>query len=71
MSRVSEAKKRADRRQRVKRTIHQALIVALVMVYPALKVLTDWNALFTAFPALSFVAFQGLVTYLYNRVKPA
>lgn len=55
----------------MKRTIYQALIVALVLIYPALRVITDWNALFTALPTLSFVAFQGFVTYLYNRVKPA
>ena len=68
---AKEAKKIADRKVRVKRTINQAGILALVAVYPTVNAITDWGALKAAIPALGFVALQALITDLYNRVSPA
>lgn len=71
MSRVSEAKKRADRRQRVKRTVIQLAITAFTAIYPTLVGVSDWNALQAILPTLGFIGFGAIVTDIYNRVKPA
>lgn len=68
---AKEAKKKADRVTRVKRTAAQFGIVALLAVYPTFLNVTDWSALKAALPTIGFVALGAIVTDVYNRVKPA
>lgn len=68
---VKQQKARTDRVVRVKRTVQQLAITALVSVYPTLITATDWNALQALLPTLGFIALGGIVTDLYNRVRPA